>query len=399
MLFVFASTVRAEWTDTDIEEVHNGLSIITGNQGVIITQLQGMGIDVTDCETMLNRVNDTLKTLKSDTSNINNKLTDITNSINLINSNITNIYNTLNANQQQLLQQMKKDNENITNELSQIRDILVGASEDSSDLFQKERTLYHFNKEPGTSSSTYTITNDGYAIKSVSYRDVKTSKDYTFEKGSNYTIKISKILRTNSSTTRLYYTFDDIAVGKDVYLNYAGTFSQNNFSFTFTAKSEKVTFFAIDTTAFWGDMVRYTISKSTSVNDTLNNLDNSINNTTNTIKDDNVNADVSSLPSDNTQDITADGFNSIFDKIYTAFTSNSSNSLVIAIPFTDKSFTINFDSVYGSANLGLVKTLIQTFWYFVISYFIVCDVGHKINKIKSGDIEKVETSNIKEDML
>lgn len=399
MLFAFATTVRAEWTDTDIEEVQNALAIITGNQGVVITQLQGIGVDVTDCETMLNRVNDTLKTLKTDTSNINNKLTDITNTINLINTKITNIYNTLNANQQELLQQMKKDNENIMNELSQIKDILSGASEDSGDLFEKNQSLLHFNKEPGSSSSTYTVSSDGYSIQSFSYRDASANKDYTFEKGSNYTVKISKILKPSSSTARVYYTFDDVSVGNDIYLNYAGTFSQANYSFSFTAKSDKVTFFVTDTTAFWGNMVRYTISKSTSVNDTLNNLDTSINNTTNTIKDDNVNADASSLPQDNTQDITEDGFNNIFTQIYNTFTSGTSKDLIISIPFTNKSFVINAANVYANANLGFVKTLIQTFWYFCISYYIVKDIGHKINKIKSGDIEKVETTNIKEEML
>lgn len=399
ILFAFASTVRAEWTDTDIENVQNALATITGNQGVVISQLQSIGVNVTDCETMLNRVNDTLKTLKTDTSNINKKLTDITNTINLINTNITNIYNTLNANQQQLLQQMKKDNENIMNELSQIKDILAGASEDSGDLFAKNHSIYHLNKEPGSSSSTYTVSSSGYSIQSFSYRNATTNQDYTFQKGSNYTVKISKILTSNSSTARIYYTFDDVSVGKDIYLNYAGTFSQSNYSFTFTAKSDKVTFFITDTTAFWGNMVRYTISKSTSVNDTLNNLDNSINNTTNTIKDDNVNADVSSLPQDNTQDITEDGFNNIFTQLYNTFTSSEAKDLVITIPFTQKSFIINASNVYGSANLGFVKTLIEAFWYFTISYFIVKDIGHKINKIKSGDIEHVQDDNIKEGML
>lgn len=124
-----------------------------------------------------------------------------------------------------------------------------------------------------------------------------------------------------------------------------------------------------------------------------------LNNINSNITDDNVNVDSSSLPSDNTNDITANGFNTLFDKIYTTFTSGTAQDVVIKIPFTNKSFTINVANVYGGANLGIVKTLIQTFWYFVISYFIVQDIAKKINKIKSGDIEHVQEDNIKEDLL
>lgn len=132
---------------------------------------------------------------------------------------------------------------------------------------------------------------------------------------------------------------------------------------------------------------------------TVNNIHNSVNDVNNSINDDNVNVDSSTLPGDNTTDITADGFNSLFDKIYTTFTSGTAQDVVIKIPFTEKSFTINAANVYGGADLGIVKTLIQTFWYFVISYFIVQDIAKKINKIKSGDIEHVQEDNIKEDLL
>lgn len=132
---------------------------------------------------------------------------------------------------------------------------------------------------------------------------------------------------------------------------------------------------------------------------TVNNIQNSVNDVNNSINDDNVSVDSSTLPSDDTADVTANGFNSLFDKLYTTFTSGAAQDVVIKVPFTGKSFAINTASVYGGVNLGVVKTLIQTFWYFVISYFIVQDIGKKINKIKSGDIEHVQEDNIKEDLL
>lgn len=117
------------------------------------------------------------------------------------------------------------------------------------------------------------------------------------------------------------------------------------------------------------------------------------------LKNDNVSVDTSTLPSDTTQDITDAGFNSIFQQIYNTFTGGSAQDIVITIPFTNKSFTINANTVYGGSNLGFIRTLIESFWYFVISYFIVKDIGKKINKIKSGDIEHVQEDNIKEDLL
>ena len=140
-------------------------------------------------------------------------------------------------------------------------------------------------------------------------------------------------------------------------------------------------------------------AKLNDINNGINNVNNSVNNLNNSIKDDNVNADSSTLPSDDTTDITANGFNSLFDKIYTTFTSGTSKDLVVNVPFTGKSFVINSANVYGGADLGIVKVLIQSFWWFSISYFIVRDIGKKINKIKSGDIEHVEENNIKEDLL
>lgn len=119
----------------------------------------------------------------------------------------------------------------------------------------------------------------------------------------------------------------------------------------------------------------------------------------NSITDSNVDAPFSDLPSDSTQDITESGFTNIFDTIRTTFTSGVARDLVVPIPFTGKSFTINTGNVYGNVNLGIVGTLIESFWYFVFSFFIGTDIARKINKIKMGDLENIQTTNIKEDLL
>ena len=119
----------------------------------------------------------------------------------------------------------------------------------------------------------------------------------------------------------------------------------------------------------------------------------------NFLKNDDVTSSSSDLPSDSTGDITSDGFNNIFNELYNTFTKGTAKDLVIEIPFTGKSFTVNKSTVYGGADLGIVGVLINSFWYFVISYFIVQDISKKINTIKSGNIEDVQKDNIKEDML
>lgn len=141
------------------------------------------------------------------------------------------------------------------------------------------------------------------------------------------------------------------------------------------------------------DEIKNEVTKQgTEINNSVNNVNTSINNS-------DVSADSSTLPGDNTNDITSDGFNNLFNKIYNTFTTGTAKDLVITVPFTGKSFVVNTANVYGGADLGIVKTLIQSFWWFSISYFIVQDIGKKINKIKSGDIEHVENDNIKEDLL
>lgn len=143
-------------------------------------------------------------------------------------------------------------------------------------------------------------------------------------------------------------------------------------------------------------------NQTNSINNAINtqgqNITNSIDNLTNTITDDNVTVD-SDLPTSDTNDITLDGFNSIFDTIRNAFTTQNSADVVLPIPFTDKSITINYSNVFGAFTFGVLSNIINAFWFFVVSLFIAKDIKYKINKIKSGNIEDVETSNIKGDLL
>lgn len=104
--------------------------------------------------------------------------------------------------------------------------------------------------------------------------------------------------------------------------------------------------------------------------------------------------------SDTTVDITQDGFNSIFTTLQTYFTSNNGVSMVLTIPFVNKSITISKATVYGHfKQLSTVENLASIVWYFLISLYIVKQVQNMINKIKSGNLEDVVDNNIKADIL
>lgn len=131
-------------------------------------------------------------------------------------------------------------------------------------------------------------------------------------------------------------------------------------------------------------------------------ISDSTNQITNTLTDNNVdNIDTSDLQNqDTTDDITQNGFNSIFTTIQNAFLDNTSKSIVFEVPFTDKSFTISKSTIYGEfSSLNTIESFASMVWYFLISLFIVKDISKKISKIKSGDIDNIQNDNIKEDLL
>lgn len=121
----------------------------------------------------------------------------------------------------------------------------------------------------------------------------------------------------------------------------------------------------------------------------------------NSINDSNVTADIN-LPTDTTENPTENGLNNIFDLIYNGFTQGQAQDIVFPIPFTDKSFKIEpryLESALRNNNAEWVITIIQAFWWYLISRFIIKDITKKIRKIKSGNIEDIQNNNIKEDML
>lgn len=135
----------------------------------------------------------------------------------------------------------------------------------------------------------------------------------------------------------------------------------------------------------------------------VNSATNAINQQTEVITDTNIDSNLpSNLPSDSTQDTTTEGVNNIFNFLKDAFTTGELKDIVIPVPFTGKSFTIRpnlLSRILGKTDFKWVNDIINAFWWYMISVFIVKDVSSKFTKIKSGNIENIQDNNIKEDML
>lgn len=398
-------------SDLDYQMISDGFSTITSNQGVIITQLGNIGVDVSDLQNTLNSINTDISKIEENTSNTFDCLVSIYQQINTLNNNITSLMNTVNSNHEELINQLKSDNEKVLNELEEIKSILIGNTETFNNFYFKSNGDLWFDTFAGTSNNSKiayssNATGEYYYYQLFKVQDLSTSSDYVFEKGYTYTIT-SNVVQNFAGTGNFYYTYDNISYNNEINYYYLGKFSQNSLSFTFTpTRTGTINFFVDNFGPFWKDMCHYTIERTpngslSSINNGLNNVQDSINqqgeNINNSINNSDINVD-SSLPTSETNDITLEGFNSIFNTLYNAFTGTSSD-VILPIPFTNKSITINYQNVFGGFNFGVLSSIISAFWYFIICLFIVNDIKNKINSIKAGNIENVQTTNIKGDLL
>lgn len=137
-----------------------------------------------------------------------------------------------------------------------------------------------------------------------------------------------------------------------------------------------------------GQAVKNEIAASTNViTDTLTD-----NNTDNITSDD--------LPTTDITDTTESGFNNIFQTLQSAFTDDTQQELTVTLPFVNKDITISREKIIPNETVRNFLTVISSsFWLFLVSIFVVKDMSKRFNKIKSGDIESVTNSNIKEDIL
>lgn len=134
----------------------------------------------------------------------------------------------------------------------------------------------------------------------------------------------------------------------------------------------------------------------------IENQTQSIDNINNSITNSTVDSSSIDLPTDNTNDPTQSGVDNIFQTIYNTFTSGNAQDVVFPIPFTNRNITLQANYIYDvlqNNGASWIVTIIQSFYWYIISRFIIVDIMKKIRKIKQGDFENIQNSNIKEDML
>lgn len=145
------------------------------------------------------------------------------------------------------------------------------------------------------------------------------------------------------------------------------------------------------------------------INNSLDDLNNNVEEQTeatehleNTITDDTVDSGADDLPSVDVSNPAEAPLDNIFMIIYNAFCTGEAQDIVFPIPYTNKNITLSPYYVRDMLNNNggsWVVTFADAFWQFVIALFVIRDVSKKVNKIKAGDIENIENTNIKEDML
>ena len=113
----------------------------------------------------------------------------------------------------------------------------------------------------------------------------------------------------------------------------------------------------------------------------------------------NSNTLISGLPnSDEYIAPTDSGFSTLFNSLYTAFTTSNSVPVRFYIPFTNDYIEIPADLI--SSHLpNTIVFLIQAFYWYLICRFIVKDIARIAQKIKSGEFLEESTGNIKTDLL
>lgn len=142
-------------------------------------------------------------------------------------------------------------------------------------------------------------------------------------------------------------------------------------------------------------------SATKNTENTVNNINNSVNDVNSSIKDDNVDTDNLGFATDDTVNPTSEGFDTLFNTVYNAFCTTSSEPLVITLPFVDKTFTIQPNVVSSGmqkAGLGVVVALINSFYYFAVCLFIYKDIAKIVDNLKSGNITS-DCGNVKTEVL
>lgn len=396
LLFILQISSRAEWTDDDILYFYESVANITSNQGVLITQLSNLGVDVSEIRTLLNDVDLEIQMMRQNTFIINSNLIKVINILDTISTNISDIYNKLDENQQELLTELKTENKAVLDELNMIRDSING-SDDESTTFTNNGIIHSINSSNGyetlrcmsidyEKSYTYTVTltfNNPFAGEmfiDVYYNDNLLSEGYNFDTLKSNFIRIGTVPPNTSN----YIIKFEVPSNNPKYIYY-----------TWGKQA------SINVTRKIKGLVE-SLNQSNSLQQQQNQLQQQQNNF---LQQGTSDSDVSvdSFNSVESNDITSLGLNGVFNSIYSSITSWNSKNINLPIPYTDKSIVIpaNYtENMLNSSGGGWIITFIHAVYYFIVGRFMIYSITNIVNSIKSGSILNTNSkNNITMDML
>lgn len=379
--------------DTDYEMIADGFATITQNQGVVISQLSSIGVDVSDLENSLLQIKSALSSIQGNQATIATQLNNIYNKIDTLNTNILNIYNRLDTNQKELLKELEKQNNSVVSALEDIKNILQGdeslqkASVSFVDnLLVNNAGLVSSNDSNGIYYFEYNP-NFRYNITFVSTNPANTSYN-SYITGSNS-------IPLNGLSTSLIRTVTVPGNSSPVYQINSGY----NYKYIFIRVINNVT---VSVDSIEGNVGFNGVQDSINQGNQLQHEQNQLQQEQNDlIKDDNVNTDNFEFATNDTNNPTEDGFNTLFTSIYNAFCNTSSAPLTITLPYVNQTFTIQPNLVSNAMQkmgLGVVATLIQSFYYYGVCLFIYKDINKIIEHLKSGNLT-ADCGNVKTEVL
>lgn len=398
ILFILHSTgYCAEFTSSQITQLLNDVNGIITEIKSSNAYLSSLNVDTDSIKNDVAEIENLINSIENDTSNISSDLNLLLSKIDTVNNNLSNLYT-----QQNIYY------ESVTDELEEIKKILIG-----SDLDVKNVTLGitdYAGISPGPhSTSSFEAT----VISSVNMGYV--TINYTFEGGYIYDIVCN--LSSTSAQSHIYYTYDNVSVGNTIFLNYAMTGTPSRTAFSISPKKDSTVTLIFQNPAAFPGYNTWTITKKSSsslsgISSTIeqgNQLQQESNQLqqeqNDFLKQESSDSDVSvdSFSSVDVNDITGSGLNGIFTTIYNSINNWNSKDIILPIPFTDKSLTIpsNYTSnMLNKVGGDLLINIISTVYYFIVARFIIYSITGIINSIKSGSILETNTkNNITTDML
>lgn len=417
MLFVLQTTSRAEWTDTEKEDLQTKLFEITQTLDYQLQQLETLSNNTTNITSDVTVLRQTLTSIdvavydiigrlqetNSSLDEINTQLSTILTDINTLNTNILNIYNKLDENQQELLAELEEDNQAVLEELNMIRDAINGSEEEQTsytDLGEIKPTTeivsntyrlrgIKLNYEP---RYTYTIklyVSNSYALSmpiSVFYSDNIISsgfnpEDYNFVQigsvpsgSENYIINYQV---PSSNPTYIYFTWGYRIEKIEVYRSIKGIVESLNDSNSLQQEQNQLQQQQNQLQQEQNDFLTKPNDDNDVSVDNFNNVD--------------------------SNDITSAGLTGVFNNIYSSITSWNAKNINLPIPYTNKTITIpaNYtENMLNSSGGGWIVNFIHAVYYFIVGRFMIYSITNIVNSIKSGSILNTDSkNNITTDML